>query len=238
MERIERRARPGEIITYEYLKRLQQLYSTFRQEESQPPVTGADLPPAESYVLGSIGVGKTTFVEHMGSHTQVEPLEFWNLDLLAQHIHNASNNICDTSSFVCQLRMLLSHFVFRKRGCIYERHILEEKMCFLPQCKHCFTPNQYFILEKLYDLVTPLFLKGSDFYCLKTPPIEIQMQQIKRRGRKGENQYSVQYIQELNARYEKLFEWLKTNRVQCGINHMYMIEAIVDSEAVPDNEMK
>ena len=172
-------------------------------------------------VEGSIGAGKTTFLENLAKEFQrnqlnhatlTEPVGEWmsfgkmGENMLGKMYANPSR-----CSFSFQLVALLTRIEqmnnITVRNLLIERTILAQKYVFLPLLKenNALTTTEHEICERFMTYLSALSAnEPSMIIYLQTTP-EKAKERIVLRGRKEEENIQIEYLQRIHTKYEN---WL------------------------------
>ena len=160
-------------------------------------------------IAGNIGSGKTTLTELLAKHFQWEP-----------HYESVENNPYLNSfyedmqrwSFNLQIYFLNSRFKqiisIRQSGktVIQDRTIYEDAHIFAPNLHsmNLMSTRDYDNYTSLFDLINSL-IQPPDLLIFLRASVPTLVQQIQKRGREYENAIRLDYLKNLNERYE---EWI------------------------------
>lgn len=166
------------------------------------------------FVMGSIGVGKTTFItEFIKSHPEYEVYgedAIINSPAFKQLYESEFND--DFSFEIAAMKARIDMLKNAGPNAIFERSIDDSYSIFgmMKYEQGKITLAQLNELKKLYDEGSKI--RGNDYKIIFIPnlPIEEQMSRIKQRGRKGEENISEKYLTDLNNAY-KMFWWCNQN---------------------------
>lgn len=160
--------------------------------------------------MGSIGVGKTTFInEFIKSHPDYEVYgedAIINSPAFKKLYESEFND--DFSFEIAAMKARIDMLKNAGPNAIFERSIDDSYSIFgmMKYEQGKITLAQLNELKKLYDEGSKI--RGNDYKIIFIPNIAIdeQLDRIKQRGRKGEENISKKYLSDLNKAYE-MFRW-------------------------------
>lgn len=166
------------------------------------------------FVMGSIGVGKTTFInEFKKSHPEYEVYgedAIINSPAFKKLYESEFND--DFSFEIAAMKARIDMLKNSGPNAIFERSIDDSYSIFgmMKYEQGKITLNQLNELKKLYD--EGLKIRGDDYKIIFIPniPIDEQLRRIKQRGRNGEENISKKYLLDLNNAYE-MFSWCNSD---------------------------
>lgn len=156
--------------------------------------------------MGSIGVGKTTFInEFKKSHPDYEVYgedAIINSPAFKKLYESEFND--DFSFEIAAMKARIDMLKNSSPNSIFERSIDDSYSIFgmMKYEQGKITLGQLNELKKLYDEGSKI--RGKDYKIIFIPniPIDEQLDRIKQRGRKGEENISKKYLSDLNNSYE------------------------------------
>ena len=168
-------------------------------------------------VAGNIGAGKTTLTELLSKHYR------WTAhfeDVDENPYLNDFYNDMQRWSFNLQIYFLNSRFKqiidIRKSGktIIQDRTIYEDAEIFAPnlQSMGLMSTRDFKNYKSLFDLMTSLILPPDLLIYLRAS-IPTLVNQIQKRGREYENSIRLDYLKQLNDRYEKWITGYKMGKL-------------------------
>lgn len=171
--------------------------------------------------MGSIGVGKTTFInEFKKSHPDYEVYgedAIINSPAFKKLYESEFND--DFSFEIAAMKARIDMLKNSSPNSIFERSIDDSYSIFgmMKYEQGKITLGQLNELKKLYDEGSKI--RGNDYKIIFIPniPIDEQLLRIKQRGRKGEENISKQYLSDLNNSYE-LFKLCNMSNQRLLIN--------------------
>jgi deoxyadenosine/deoxycytidine kinase len=158
-------------------------------------------------VAGNIGAGKTTLTELLAKHYKWTP-HFEDVD--ENPYLNDFYNEMQRWSFNLQIYFLNSRFKqiidIRKSGktIIQDRTIYEDAEIFAPNlhAMGLMSTRDFKNYKTLFDLMVS-FIQPPDLLIYLRASIPTLVNQIQKRGREYENSIRLDYLKQLNERYEK-----------------------------------
>lgn len=162
-------------------------------------------------IEGNIGAGKTNFIETVRhSSLDIEVVDepwFEHKDMLEGFYNNPHY-----WAFPFQLAMLSrrahNHFVMQKKkgSMLVERTLFADRYIFARavNLEGYMTELQFRDYEMIFDDLS-FFIKEPDIYIYLRAPLELLMNRIKQRNRKGEDKIKVEYLKLLENLYD---DWL------------------------------
>ena len=157
-------------------------------------------------IAGNIGAGKTTLTEMLSKHYGWEPhfedvlknpylddfyerMERWSFNLQIYFLNSRFNQMLECSK--------------KEKDTIQDRTIYEDAFIFAPnlQAMGLMTNRDYENYKSIFNTLNS-FVKDPDLLIYLRSGIPNLVDQIHKRGRDYENTISIQYLSELNERYE------------------------------------
>ena len=168
-------------------------------------------------VAGNIGAGKTTLSEFLAKHYKWTP-HYEDVD--ENPYLNDFYNDMQRWSFNLQIYFLNSRFKqiidIRKSGktIIQDRTIYEDAEIFAPNLHSMglMSTRDFNNYKTLFDLMIS-FLKPPDLLIFLRASVPTLVNQIQKRGREYENSIRIDYLKQLNDRYEKWISSYKMGKV-------------------------
>ncbi|PIF05193.1 MAG: deoxynucleoside kinase [Draconibacterium sp.] len=165
-------------------------------------------------VAGNIGAGKTTLSELLARHYKWTP-HYEDVD--ENPYLNDFYNDMQRWSFNLQIYFLNSRFKqivdIRKSGktIIQDRTIYEDAEIFAPNlhAMGLMSSRDFNNYKSLFDLMVSL-VKPPDLIIFLRASVPTLVNQIQKRGRDYENSIRIDYLKQLNDRYEK---WIKSYKM-------------------------
>ncbi len=168
-------------------------------------------------VAGNIGAGKTTLTELLAKHYKWRP-HFEDVD--ENPYLNDFYNDMQRWSFNLQIYFLNSRFKqiidIRKSGktVIQDRTIYEDAEIFAPNLHSMglMSTRDFNNYKSLFDLMVSL-VQPPDLLIYLRATVPTLVNQIQKRGREYENSIRIDYLKQLNDRYEKWIGNYKMGKV-------------------------
>ena len=168
-------------------------------------------------VAGNIGAGKTTLSELLAKHYKWTP-HYEDVD--ENPYLNDFYNDMQRWSFNLQIYFLNSRFQqiidIRKSGktIIQDRTIYEDAEIFAPNLHSMglMSTRDFNNYKTLFDLMVSL-VKPPDLIIFLRATVPTLVNQIQKRGREYENSIRIDYLKQLNERYEKWISNYKIGKV-------------------------
>lgn len=168
-------------------------------------------------LAGNIGAGKTTLTELLAKHYKWKP-HFEDVD--ENPYLNDFYNDMQRWSFNLQIYFLNSRFKqiidIRKSGqtVIQDRTIYEDSEIFAPNLHSMglMSTRDFNNYKTLFDLMVSL-VQPPDLLIYLRASVPTLVNQIQKRGREYENSIRIDYLKQLNDRYEKWIKSYKAGKV-------------------------
>lgn len=190
-------------------------------------------------VEGNIGAGKTTFLNHMSRHTNVqilfEPLEKWtNLNgiNLLERFYEDPGNFSYTFQNYAMLTYLENHLIVAEKDIkIMERSIYSGRYCFEESLwlEHKIDRASHEVFVKWFEYAEKCIQNRDDLIVyLRTTP-EIVYDRIQKRNRNGEKILPFEYILRLHNAYEA---WLTDTTTARNKIPVFIMDANLPSQSM------
>lgn len=180
-----------------------------------------DVPTSNQKLLcleGLIGAGKTTILEKLREKVDfyfiTEPVLQWQKPVDSQSLLDNLYKDFDRWSYTFQVNSVLTRAqaieqeksLSRGRHLVMERSLLSDRECFarLYFDSGQMSPLEWYWYSRYYDFVNMNIKHPDAFIYLRVNP-DVALNRIQKRKRKEEDTISVEYLHDLNRRYEALF---------------------------------
>ncbi len=169
-------------------------------------------------VEGNVGVGKSTFLNYLHQHLNIdvvfEPNQLWqNVDgynLLEQFFLNQKRwaYTCQTYILMTRIDQILAQICdLKKESCLIERSVYSGRYCFAQVAKEIGLMNdlEWSLYKKLWDReIAKVDQVPSGFIYLKASA-QICLKRIEQRGRFEEKPITLDYLKRIEEKYENWF---------------------------------
>lgn len=169
-------------------------------------------------IEGNVGVGKSTFLNYLKQHLNIdvmyEPNQLWQdvdgHNLLEQFFLDQRRWAYSCQSYILMTRidqLMLELCDTKKDFCLIERSIYSGRYCFAQVAKEIGWMNglEWCLYKKLWDReIVRIHQMPSGFIYLRTTA-EVCFQRILARGRFEEKPISIEYLKRIEEKYEHWF---------------------------------
>ncbi|RLF35183.1 MAG: hypothetical protein DRM99_05165 [Thermoplasmata archaeon] len=169
------------------------------------------------HIEGNIGAGKSTFIEALSKllpwiNIEYEKLDEWRnvggVDLFNVYYNNPEKFGFHFEVVVLSTRIKTEHRITetaKNHLVVMERSMYSEKIFarYLFEKKFPITYNCYCKLHEMWETLKPADLEERYVY-LTTPP-DVCMNNIKKRNRKGEENITMEFLEELDKLHHETF---------------------------------
>lgn len=169
-------------------------------------------------IEGNVGVGKSTFLNYLSQHLDVdvifEPNQLWQdvdgHNLLEQFFLDQKRWAYTCQSYILFTRidqMIAELCDSQRQYCLIERSVYSGRYCFAKVAQEIGLMNglEWSLYKKLWDReIARIHHLPAGFIYLRTPA-EVCLQRIKHRGRFEEEPITLDYLKRIEEKYENWF---------------------------------